>query len=291
MARYRVLAASLAAAAAEQLLTVASYNMYWWHVSQFNHWDLIFNKLRSEEPFDIIGFQETDDVVSVLDNIGLTDWEKAHDYHIAACPIAWNPKVFSVLEGPDHVAVSQDAWERQLVWVRLRHKGSGVVIFFANTHGPLGCEDHFGTAIIEAINARVKGGDKVVMTGDFNCNSHQKSMQDVMRFLPIGIHAAGKWAFPDGGVDHIMSRELPLAGGGPRDGYPSDHPFMKAQFKLSGSAPSPGWPACRPGSKACCNPNSSPRQVCPGGAPCERCGNAAACECPSGYQNASLLIV
>jgi hypothetical protein len=196
--------------------------------------------------------------------------------------------------------VSKDAWwPRQLVWVRIQHRSTGKVILFANTHGPLGCESRYGTTMINTLHARARHGDNIVMAGDFNCNPRQKSMQDMMRFLPHGVHTDGRWAYPDGGVDHIISRELQLIPnwGGPSDGFPSDHPFLKARFRLCsdcGSGPTPpspspvpphptpgGWSACRGRSKACCNPKASSEQRCPGtNAKCQSCGGASACECP-----------
>ena len=88
--------------------------------------------------------------------------------------------------------------------------------------------------MIDALNARARHGDNIVMAGDFNCNPSQKSMKDVMGFLPHGVHTDGRWAYPDGGVDHIMSRELHHVHdwGGASNGVPSDHPFLKAKFRL-----------------------------------------------------------
>jgi len=45
-------------------------------------------------------------------------------------------------------------------------------------------------------------------------------------------------------------------------------------------APSPAFNPCSSTSTACCNPNTSPKQLCPGGAECQACGGGAACECP-----------
>lgn len=268
--------------AGDQLLTVVSYNMYWWHVSEFNDWNLIYDRLRSVENFDIIGFQETDDVRAVLSNIGLASWQS----YVAACPIAWNPAVFDLLEGPAHVDVAQDAWTRQLAWVRLQHKASGKQLFWANTHGPLGCDDSYGQNMLAAMKSNSKEGDHFVMTGDFNCATHHQSMIDVMAFLPLSVHGA----YPDGGVDHILSSDLPISGG-PQDGYPSDHPLMKAIVRLSAEptptpTPSPApvpdeWVMCNSGSKACCDPFSTIGQFCPGGAACQHCGGGRACECPA----------
>jgi len=39
---------------------------------------------------------------------------------------------------------------------------------------------------------------------------------------------------------------------------------------------------CGPKSQVpCCNPSTTPPQLCPGGIPCESCGSSSACECPS----------
>lgn len=51
--------------------------------------------------------------------------------------------------------------------------------------------------------------------------------------------------------------------------------LLAAAGALSLSTPSP----CGPASAVCCDPNSTPQQVCPGGAVCEPCGGNN-CECP-----------
>ena len=38
---------------------------------------------------------------------------------------------------------------------------------------------------------------------------------------------------------------------------------------------------CGPKSQACCNPASTPPQLCPGSIPCAPCGSGSSCECPS----------
>jgi len=45
--------------------------------------------------------------------------------------------------------------------------------------------------------------------------------------------------------------------------------------------PAPGWGPCVAASVACCDPSSTPQQVCPGGQTCQACGGSQACECPS----------
>merc|ERR1719422_877534 len=46
-------------------------------------------------------------------------------------------------------------------------------------------------------------------------------------------------------------------------------------------APAPGRP-CGPGDAVCCNPNTTPKQVCPGGVACPTCGGNA-CACPRAH--------
>jgi len=46
------------------------------------------------------------------------------------------------------------------------------------------------------------------------------------------------------------------------------------------SVASARWAHCSSTSKACCNPTSSPSQICPNGSKCQSCGGAASCECP-----------
>jgi len=44
-------------------------------------------------------------------------------------------------------------------------------------------------------------------------------------------------------------------------------------------APGPAWNPCSSTSTTCCNPNTSPKQICPSGAECQACGGGNACEC------------
>ncbi len=48
------------------------------------------------------------------------------------------------------------------------------------------------------------------------------------------------------------------------------------------TGPSSSPVPCGPKSSACCNPSSTPPQLCPGGIPCPKaCGGSNACQCPS----------
>lgn len=68
----------------------------------------------------------------------------------------------------------------------------------------------------------------------------------------------------------------------------------KLDVTLKGAPPAPGppgtWAPCSQGD-VCCNPNVSPRQVCPGGAQCHACGGGNACRCPAAAANATMLVV
>lgn len=71
---------------------------------------------------------------------------------------------------------------------------------------------------------------------------------------------------------------------------------MKGAPPAPGPAPAPpptpgSWSPCVQGDKACCNPTVSPRQLCPGGAPCQACGGSQACRCPAAASNATTVVV
>jgi hypothetical protein len=50
------------------------------------------------------------------------------------------------------------------------------------------------------------------------------------------------------------------------------------------SPPAPAWVPCSASSAACCNPNTSPKQYCPGHIECQQCGGGNSCECHSGFR-------
>merc|ERR1712176_736515 len=177
---------SLTETGASGSVTVVSYNLYWWNLRQQNRWNALWNAIRSKKPFDLIGFQECEDVASVVRNAGLNGF----DYYVGPkpnpAPLAWNGQIFSKIGGPGSKYVATDRWgRRHFTWVRLRHNPTGANILFANTHGPLdNCKPEVGNNWVAGINENKRSGDIVFMTGDFNCWRGTPAMNIVQGKLP-----------------------------------------------------------------------------------------------------------
>jgi len=218
---------ALADAAGRGEIRVASYNLYWWNVRQNNRWDALYGNIRDERPFDLIGFQECEDVASAVASSGLGGF----DYHQGPspnpCPIAWSTAAFTRLGAPGHERIGSDQWgARWITFVRLRHAATGAAVLFVNTHGPLGqCGATLGNNWANGVRARMQPGDVVFMTGDFNCGTGSAAMNIIKGLLPEAV---------DGGIDQILSNDARVLSGGTSAGWPSDHPFVKGAFSVAG---------------------------------------------------------
>jgi len=233
-------------------MVVVSYNLYWWNVGSNNRWQALWNKISDEKPFDLIGFQECEDVEGTVRSSGLSGfdyWQGPNKPQSNPAPIAWNTAVFSKVSGPDGVVsgpgsvkVGEDQYgDRIVTWVRLEHLATKRTVFFANTHGPLGgCGDGLGNNWVSSVTSNKLPGDVVIMTGDFNCGSGSPAMQKIQSLLPGGV---------DGGIDFILTQGIDKISGGSSNGYPSDHPLIKGSFQFSSGGqvtPSPPLPTPSP---------------------------------------------
>merc|ERR1719343_63714 len=183
----------------------------------------------------MIGFQECEDVGRALRDSGLHNFDSYQGPSKPAnnpAPLAWNRDLFSTVGGPGNKWVASDQYGgRYLTWVRLKHKASGVNIFFANTHGPLGnCGNTLGRNWVAGINDNKVEGDIVFVTGDFNCGSGSQAMNAIKGAL-INDHVNDI----DGGIDQILTDLGARESGGSVNGWPSDHPMIKGTFRVSGS--------------------------------------------------------
>lgn len=216
-------------------MQVVSYNLYWWCVSdEYENcgqyaggagFNMLYSKIKENEPFDLIGFQECDSVSQVIGGIGLSG---RFDYYAAPgdAPMAWDNQKYSQIGGPGQVWVANDQYgDRYMNWVRLQVKATGQTIFFANSHGPLnGCPNDLGTRYIDGINVNKQATDTVVLTGDFNCGSSTAAITTLSGSLQ---NAATGDSF--GGADHIFtSFGVGVQWQGHVSGAPSDHSLLKA---------------------------------------------------------------
>jgi endonuclease/exonuclease/phosphatase family metal-dependent hydrolase len=159
-------------------------------------------------------------------------------------PIAWNTEVFLKIDGPAEKWVASDQYGgRYMTWVRLQHKATGLFIFFANTHGPLGnCGSELGKNWAAGVSDNKKPSDIVFFTGDFNCGTNSPAMEILKGSL---INDANDI---DGGIDQILTDYGRKLSGGIEGGYPSDHPLVKGSFRIAeiGPTPPPTAPTASP---------------------------------------------
>ncbi|CAJ1380436.1 unnamed protein product [Effrenium voratum] len=275
-----------------QPLVVVTYNLYWWCVSdEYGNcpqnadgkgFQGIYNRLQQNGPFDLIGFQECDDVGKIISGSGLAT---SFEYYTPAkgndAAMAWQHEKFRAIEGPGVHWVARDKYgDRNVNWVRLQVVGSNTVIFFANTHGPLDqCGGKPGKTVaanyLSAVNQHKKPGDVVVFTGDFNCGSNQDTMKALSQALEVDATDKSY-----GGADHIFSTEgVAVLWHGYSPGSPSDHQLLKAVLEVKSSGPSPSGCPTPPDNGGCCT-TCSANHYCPSDKGCYATGQSG---CRGGF--------
>ncbi|CAE7207621.1 unnamed protein product [Symbiodinium natans] len=194
------------------LVRVVTYNLYWWCVSdEYGNcpqyadgkgFQKLFARIQENGPFDLIGFQECDDVGKVITGTSLAT---SFEYYTPAkgndAPMAWQHTKYRAVDGPGTVWIARDKYgDRKMNWVRLQVIGSSTTIFFANTHGPLdqcggGPGETVASNFINAVYSHKKPKDLVVFTGDFNCGSNQDTIKKLAEATDSSYS----------GADHIFS--------------------------------------------------------------------------------------
>lgn len=225
-------------------LNVVSYNLFWWCVSdQYRNcqanadgagFDKLYERIKLNHPFDLIGLQECNDVKKIVHNTGYAD---CLDYYQP--PVkegndvaqAWNKNKYRKISEGTEVVAADRYGKRRVNFVRLEIRMGGT-IFFANTHGPLEqCAGEngrkIGDAYVEVINKYKHKDDLVVFTGDFNCGQ----FTDTMKQLNSRLSQAAVGNSYDG-ADHIYTNGLKVLSKASVKGEPSDHQLLKASFQL-----------------------------------------------------------
>jgi hypothetical protein len=254
-------------------VTIVSYNLYWWNIQANNRWGALYDRITKQMPFDLIGFQECEDVARIIDKSGLEDfdfYQGPNKPKNNPAPIAWNEKLFTKLAGPSEKWVASDGYGgRYMVWVRLQHKASGVSVFFANTHGPLGnCGSTLGNNWVAGIRENKDANDVVFVTGDYNCWTGTSAMKLLKQELnDDGVNDV------DAGIDQILT-DFGLyqkeSGGGKLEGWPSDHPLVKGTFGIGPTPPPTPQPTPAPTVALECAPFDQWPNVA-GSVTCENC--------------------
>merc|ERR1712232_385820 len=123
---------------------------------------------------------------------------------------------------------------RRVNWVRLLAHGTGGIVFFANTHGPLfQCSGHHGKEIgrnySNAIERNAQPGDAILFTGDFNCGPNDTTILELLSTSTLVTVVADE---SYGGADHTFTQGVSSVSHAVNKGEPSDHQLVKAHLRL-----------------------------------------------------------
>lgn len=210
-------------------LTVVTQNLFWWNLFDRQNGGRFFDEFPRFGPYDIMLFQECDDVSRVVSGLGYP-----HDFEGGnrALAVTWDRSRFTKLAS-GYDAVGEDRpglWgERGVAWVRLRDNRSGKTIWAGSHHGPLPINTgglHGGSAVAgnisSVVDRRSEDGDVIVLGGDFNADGNSGTVRE-LRNLGFTDHVTD-W------VDHMMTRGSGLgapAGHEIISGTGSDHRGLK----------------------------------------------------------------
>lgn len=203
-----------AAAGSPIQIKALSYNLFWWHLFKVEggRGDSAGHLIKgtSQPRYDVMGFQECEDIQRVLGPVGLLQEYEAFEGTHAIC-MAYRKDAWSLLaKGEADVAEDMRTeyyGTRGTQWMRLKHKASGRNLFFVNHHGPLsvnsgglcgGQATAYNILQVMAKNAQV--GDVLMLVGDFNANAASRTLQSLWSHLHAVYNSKSF-----GGVDNILA--------------------------------------------------------------------------------------
>lgn len=231
-------------------LKVLTYNVYWWNLflkrgGNGKSAGKLIADASQQEAFDVMGFQECNDIVRVLRDAqesGLKGrWRSVGPANpvAGAVAVAWRDDAWRTLNF-GMVDIAEDAPEewwgiRYAAFVRLQHLQSGKKAFFINHHGPLPVKSPGGLCgadataynLLKIIGYHAMPGDNIVLLGDFNA---EKSSATANRLSQYMDHVYSGSVY--GGVDNVFSacaqavEKMNLGSGG------SDHDALSVVFNL-----------------------------------------------------------
>jgi len=228
-------------------IKVLTYNLFWWNLygvrgGNGNSAGNLIKDNMKDQPFDVMGFQECDDGIRVLEPVGLMSQYAMIQGDHAVC-VAYRKDAWEELgKGTDDVGEDMGSHyygKRGAVWVRLKHKETGRTMLFVNHHGPLEVNsggqcggESVANNLAGLIHNRAQPGDILILVGDFNANSASLTVTEMWSRMVL-LHSGNSF----GGVDNIfgnmdthsiLSRK-DLGSGG------SDHTAISAVVKVGGS--------------------------------------------------------
>mmetsp|Transcript_109065 Transcript_109065/g.352049 ORF Transcript_109065/g.352049 Transcript_109065/m.352049 type:complete len:704 (+) Transcript_109065:74-2185(+) len=176
-------------------LKVLSYNLFWWNLFGVRGGNggsagALIAQSSQTEAYDLMGFQECQNVGLVLRDAGLSDdytglqWSDGD----IALGLAFHKGRFERLEGStEKVAEDRpEQWygKRGAQWVRLQDKKSKRVVFIVNHHGPLPVDsggvcggDATAYNLLRIFGQHAEAGDALVLVGDLNAGAGSRTQR------------------------------------------------------------------------------------------------------------------
>jgi len=176
-------------------LKVLSYNLFWWNLFGVRGGNggsagALIAQSSQTEAYDLMGFQECQNVGLVLRDAGLSDdytglqWSDGD----IALGLAFHKGRFERLEGStEKVAEDRpEQWygKRGAQWVRLQDKKSKRVVFIVNHHGPLPVDsggvcggDATAYNLLRIFGQHAQAGDALVLVGDLNAGAGSRTQR------------------------------------------------------------------------------------------------------------------
>lgn len=226
---------------------VLTYNLFWWNLFGVRGGNggsagALIAASQAQEPFDILAFQECQDVYRVLGDAGLRGSYtglQLSDGDIALGLAYRTSRWTQLSRGAEHVAEDrpeQFYGQRGVQWVRLQESasvwGPGRVVFFLNHHGPLPV-DTGGTCggaataynLLRILGKHAQVGDLLILVGDFNAGGGSQTQatlrEHMYRLVSSWVDAV--YSSCAGGA--VRSAKLLGTGG-------SDHRALEAVLEL-----------------------------------------------------------
>ena len=200
-------------------LSVATQNLYWWNLFKQHHGGKFYNHFKKYGPFDLLLFQECDDVDQIKNGLGY-DMSTYGPCHGVA--MAWSNSRFKEIS-KGYKDVGEDRWDgphygkRCVVWARLRDTETNKVVFAASHHGPLGVDTggldggyKVAQNINEVITKNMQSGDTVVLGGDFNAHSWGSTVKALRYNFGYNLRASSRIITKGGSnwmqLDHVFTK-------------------------------------------------------------------------------------
>ena len=234
-------------------IKVLSYNLFWWSLYRVRQGEgdsagnLIKAEIEEDRPFDVMGFQECESGLRVLEPVGLLSIFEVLQGPHATC-LAYRKGLWRHLANGS-IDIGEDMrshyyGRRGVQWVRLEHNTTGRKLLFMNHHGPLEINSggscgglSMANNIIQVVQNESHAGDAVILVGDFNANSASLTIQALwsrMILLQSGTSFGGvDNIFGNMDASSVVSRKNLGSGG-------SDHDAIAVTVALGGTVNTTG---------------------------------------------------